>query len=288
MAIKFTDVTHPPNAWTGALAIITAALAGAEIINAAWGVGIPYVALKNAIAFAGAWKQGVLVVAAAGNDGLDNDMLPTYPASYSALSNLISVMASDRYDDKPGFSNYGATKVHLAAPGVGVLSTDTYLGVERWRTFSGTSARCACVSNAAALIKAMNPTWRPAQIRDHLVASVEPSRWLKCVARGRLSLERAVLGPFVITSPIAGDVWAINGNPTVTWTNRYPTGVPTTTVTLEISKNGGPYMVLEAGKPNIGASPVVAPNTAVVAARLRLRSDQAPNFYAESSVFKVQ
>ena len=35
-------------------------------------------------------------------------------------------MASNRHDDKPGFSNYGPYTVHLAAPGVGIFSTHHY------------------------------------------------------------------------------------------------------------------------------------------------------------------
>jgi subtilisin family serine protease len=297
MAMKFIDMDRPPNAWTGAWAIVLAALNGAKIINAAWGVGIRFAVLEGAIAFAGAWQGGALVVAAAGNDGLDNDVLPTYPASFKMLPNLISVMASGYPgrgaaspggDDKAWFSNYGQTTVHLAAPGVRVLTTDTYLGTPQWRTYSGTSAACAYVTYAAALIKAMNPLWRPAEIRDHLIASAEGSRWLKCVAGGRLNLERAVLGPFTITSPAAGQVWPTSTNQSITWTNSYATGVPTTTVTLELSKNGGPYAVLAPGKANNGVCPVGAPNAPVAAARLRIRSVQAPAFYAESPIFKVQ
>lgn len=288
MAVKFTDIRNPPSAWTGADAIVWAVLHGAQIINVAWGVGVPFPVLRDAITFAGTWGTGVLVVAAAGNDGLDNDRLPTYPASYPDCPNLISVMASNRRDDKPWFSNYGRNSVHLAAPGVRILTTDTYLGTPQWREYTGTSAACAHVTYAAALIKTMNPSWRPAEIRRHLVASVARSRWLKCIARGRLSLERAVLGPFIITSPVAGDVWTRSTNETITWRNSYTTGRPTTTVTIEILKGDGSSTVLAAGRPNNGACTVVAPAEAIVTARIRIRSDQAPCFYTDSGVFSVQ
>src|SRR5947207_2743631 len=236
MAVKFLDVRHPPTAWTGAVAIAMAVAAGAEVINAAWGVGIPFVVLRNAIRLANA--LGAVVIAAAGNDGLDNDLLPTYPASYVAgypdyCPNLISVMASGRvsvmapdpHDDKAWFSNYGRTRVHLAAPGVGILTTASSFGnPPRWRAYSGTSAACAHVTYAAALIKTLNPAWTPTEIRDHLVASVDRSPWLKCIAQGRLNLERAVCGPFTITSPVAGDQWSAAKNATITWPDRYVTG----------------------------------------------------------------
>jgi subtilisin family serine protease len=288
MAVKFTDARNPPTAYTGARAIVWAAENKAQIITVAWGVGIPFEALRNAIKLADTRKA--LVVAAAGNDGLDNDnnKLRTYPASYQGCSNLISVMASTRHDDKPWFSNYGRQTVHLAAPGVRILTTDTYLGVEQWRAYSGTSAACAYVSYAAALIKTMNPGWTSEEIRRHLVASVERSRWLKCISKGRLSLERAVLGPFTITAPAAGTVWPKATNVQVKWARIYQTGKPTTRIKVEISKNGAPYTVLAPSVPNTGSCTVLAPNAVIGAAKLRIRSVQAPPFYDESKVFKVE
>jgi subtilisin family serine protease len=299
MAMKFIDVRHPPTAWTGGDAIQKAVAAGADVIIAAFGVGIPLAHLRNAIRLANGAR--VLVVAAAGNDGLDNDLLPTYPASYRAgppdlCPNLISVMASSRVsrmapdpgDDKAWFSNYGRTHVHLAAPGVGILTTASSFGnPPRWRAYSGTSAACALVTYAAALIKTLNPSWTPAEIRDHLINSVDRSRWLKCVAQGRLSLERAVCGPFMITLPVAGTQWSMGTNATITWTESYQTGRPTKTVTFEISLNGGPYTTLAPSQPNIGTCVVTAPNAVVAAATLRIRSDQAPALYADSKVFSV-
>jgi subtilisin family serine protease len=303
MAIKFLDIRHAPHAWTGAVAIAMAAVAGADVINASWGVGVPFDVLRNAIRFANA--HGVVVVAAAGNDGLDNDLLGTYPASYVAgppdlCPNLISVMASNRVsrmapdrpnpcDDKAWFSNYGRTRVHLAAPGVGILTTASSFGnPPRWRVYSGTSAACAYVTYAAALIKSLNPTWTPTEIRNHVINSVDPSPWLRCVSRGRLSLARAVCGPFTVTSPAAGAQWSAAQNATITWTNGYVTGRPTTKVTIEMSRDGGPYAAIALSQPNNEACVVTAPNAAVNAARLRIRSDEAPGLYAESGVFSVR
>jgi hypothetical protein len=274
---------------------VWAVLHGAQIITTAWGVGMPVDVVRAAIRFARDWppfggpQRGVLVVAAAGNDGLDNDVIPmpTYPASYvdgapDFCPNLISVMASDRDDDKAWFSNYGAARVDIAAPGVDVLSTDTYLGGARWRPLSGTSAACALVTYAAALVKTLNPTWSPTEIRDHLVRSAEPSPWLRCVAQGRLNLDRVIRGPFMITSPLEGGHWNRNQPNPITWTNRYVTGRPTTRVRIELSQNGGPYTALGPSQPNEGALTVMAPN-----ANVPDRSDEAPALYAESGVFKI-
>jgi subtilisin family serine protease len=191
MAIKFHDERTPPSAWLAAFGIAWAVAQGARVITAAWDLGFPLRFLRDVIAFVGHPLIGTVFVAGAGNDGLDNDVLPTYPASHN-LQNVISVMASDEYDDKPGFSNYGATTVHLAAPGVRILSTHSYLATPQWRMYSGTSPACAFVANAAALVKALHPGWTPAQIRARLIATVDPSPYLRCVARGRLNLAQAI------------------------------------------------------------------------------------------------
>lgn len=75
---------------------------------------------KNAIQAAGA--AGIIFCAAAGNETSNNDSTPTYPASYQ-LTNIIVVAATDQQDQLASFSNYGATTVHLAAPGENILST---------------------------------------------------------------------------------------------------------------------------------------------------------------------
>ncbi len=92
----------------------------ARIINASWG-GTSYdQALRDAINRAG--ENGVLVVAAAGNNGSNNDTVPFYPASFD-LGNIISVASSDQNDELATFSNYGASSVDVAAPGTGIIST---------------------------------------------------------------------------------------------------------------------------------------------------------------------
>ena len=65
---------------------------GAKIINASWGGGGYSSALAQAIANAG--DAGVLFIAAAGNDNVNNDVNPHYPSSYTS-SNVIAVIASD-------------------------------------------------------------------------------------------------------------------------------------------------------------------------------------------------
>ncbi len=89
-------------------------------INASFGgagsSGIEQAAIQDA------GDAGIVFCAAAGNAAANNDVTPFYPAGYR-LSNMIVVAATDQNDNLASFSDYGATTVDLAAPGVNILST---------------------------------------------------------------------------------------------------------------------------------------------------------------------
>jgi len=89
-------------------------------LNASFGGGSFSTAEHDAIVAAG--NAGIIMCVAAGNSGLNNDTTTFYPASYR-LSNMIVVAASDQNDALASFSDYGATTVDLAAPGVNIYST---------------------------------------------------------------------------------------------------------------------------------------------------------------------
>lgn len=93
---------------------------GAKIINLSLG-GSAFDPLLNTT-LAHARDAGVLVVAAAGNDGLDNDAgVPTYPCAFE-LENIVCVAALDQAYQLASFSNYGAHSVDVGAPGTNTLS----------------------------------------------------------------------------------------------------------------------------------------------------------------------
>ena len=105
--------------------IVYACRNGARIVNGSFGSDTLSTSIANAVTSADC--QNVLFVFAAGNDGLDLDLDDAYPCELhrppTSAPTVICVAATDETDEKADFSNYGANAVHLAAPGVGILST---------------------------------------------------------------------------------------------------------------------------------------------------------------------
>jgi hypothetical protein len=87
---------------------------GAKAINFSIGGSADNPAMKAA--FQAAQTAGVPIIVASGNDGIDLNLHPTYPASYP-FDNIIVVAAHDHAGLMSKFSNFGRTAVHLAAPG---------------------------------------------------------------------------------------------------------------------------------------------------------------------------
>ncbi|MCU0544335.1 MAG: S8 family serine peptidase [Oscillatoriaceae cyanobacterium Prado104] len=157
---------------------------GAKVINASFAGGPFLQVMKDAIADAN--KKGVLFVAAAGNDGKNNDTKPQYPANYD-LPNIISVAATNDRDRLASFSNYGQNSVDLAAPGENILSTTPG---DRYDFKIGTSMAAPYVTGAAALLLAENPNLSAAQIKDTLMKDADKLTSLngKTVSGGRLNI----------------------------------------------------------------------------------------------------
>jgi hypothetical protein len=138
-----------------------------RVLNNSWGgpgyLSSLYTAIQNTA------SAGIVFVAAAGNSGTGNDAAPNYPASYD-VPNVISVAATDHNDQLASFSNYGATSVDLAAPGVSILST---LPNNDYSFFSGTSMAAPHVSGAAALAFSYRPTATYSQVRTAILNGVD-------------------------------------------------------------------------------------------------------------------
>ena len=174
-------------------AIQYATAMGAHIINASLGGYEFSQAEKDAIdAFPG------LFVAAAGSHGIDTDSFPYYPACIPSPT-IIAVAGTDQNDALAAWSNFGATCVHLAAPGDQIVS-DTGAGDVGF--LSGTSFAAPHVSGVAALLKAQEPNRSTAEIRSAILATVDPNANLsgKVATGGRLNA-RAALGAIAPLTP---------------------------------------------------------------------------------------
>ncbi|MBW6469936.1 MAG: S8 family serine peptidase [Methanosarcinaceae archaeon] len=114
-----------------------------------------------------AYRSGLVIVAAAGNDA----GRVSYPAAYSSV---IAVAATDYNDTRAWFSNYGS-QIELSAPGVGINSTILGGGYSG-NTWSGTSMATPHVTGAVALLLTTsvpevydtnsNNVWDPAEVRQ--------------------------------------------------------------------------------------------------------------------------
>ncbi|RMG43091.1 MAG: hypothetical protein D6719_04455 [Candidatus Dadabacteria bacterium] len=197
MAVKFLSASGGGFLSDGIQAIKYAVDNGANIINASWGGAGYSQALKDAIAYAK--NKGVLFVTAAGNSASNNDNHGHYPSNYN-LSNIISVAATDSNDNLASFSNYGSSSVHVAAPGVGILSTVPGGG---YATFSGTSMASPHVAGLAALIKAVHPEFDYSQIKSVILNSGDKLATLNGLTiTGRRINAASALG---IDNPGSGD-----------------------------------------------------------------------------------
>lgn len=132
---------------------------GANIVNMSLSTTAFDSLLNNAVS--NARDNNVIIVAAAGNNADDNDSGTTrYPCSFDQ-DNIICVAALDQNYNLAGFSNYGATRVDVAAPGVNIKSTwpgesitDSMTG---W-TRSGAWSEIECLSTSGWLSLIANPS----------------------------------------------------------------------------------------------------------------------------------
>ncbi|MBF8193622.1 S8 family serine peptidase [Nonomuraea sp. K274] len=138
---------------------------GADVINMSISKELATREERAAIRYA--ISKGVVLVAAAGNDGerdLDGDFAPySYPAAFPGV---VSVGATDRRLRRATFSNWNSS-VLVAAPGVDIMGAGP--GDEYW-VGRGTSQATALVSGVAALIKAKYPDISPPLLAQALTA----------------------------------------------------------------------------------------------------------------------
>jgi hypothetical protein len=157
-----------------------------------------------------AWKDGLIIVAAAGNESTgqteDLDLVPTYPICLDANdpdNYILGVGATDQLDRKAPFSNYGSKCIDIMAPGSRIYGLLVYnQSIPGYNEYyggywSGTSVATPLVSATAALIKALNPLLNNQQIRDIILSQAdnidnENLSFVGKIGKGRLNTYRAV------------------------------------------------------------------------------------------------
>jgi len=170
MPLKFLN-TEGEGATSDAIECIRYAIEnGATIMNNSWGGQNFLASLQNAIEEAN--SAGIIFVAAAGNEGSDNDSNPTYPANYN-VPNIVSVASINRDGSLSEFSNYGVDTVDVAAPGAEIPSTwhDSNTAYE---TISGTSMATPLAAGILALQSTVYESDSHLQQIDRLKKSSTP------------------------------------------------------------------------------------------------------------------
>lgn len=209
---------------------------GANIvaINASFGGSGFAQPFYDAIKAAG--EQGIVFIAAAGNESRDNSATPSYPASYD-LPCVVSVAATSQNDTLTSVSNYGST-VDIAAPGIEIVSTVPGGG---YQAASGTSMAAPHVAGAIAMIKAGKPNLTASQAIDALFSSADVIPGLNVQGGRRLNLAAAVgAAPSIPLPTTPGslrttDVWQKAADV------RWDDAENETRYTVELAEGSGPY-----------------------------------------------
>ncbi len=137
---------------------------GADICNLSWGTLNYSQALELTIR-----ESSMLFVSAAGNNGINNNSTPMFPASLR-LPNLISVAYIKNDGTLAEDSNYGVSTVDIAAPGEDIYSTL----VGKYGYSSGTSMAAPHVTGLAAMIYAYQENIYPAQAKELIINTMTP------------------------------------------------------------------------------------------------------------------
>lgn len=202
MALKFMDATGNGyvsdviNAIEFAMQVKQEFAATGEadirVLNNSWSGGGFSVALSDTVQRAG--QAGMLFVAAAGNTGTDHDLTPVFPADMAG-GNVLTVASTDYRDQLGAFSDFGVTRVHVAAPGVLIRSTSWSVDAPggAYGTRSGTSMATAYTSGVAALVLS-HCAYTVGALRDALVRTVVPVAALqgRVQSGGRINAAAAV------------------------------------------------------------------------------------------------
>jgi subtilisin family serine protease len=194
---------------SGAIAALHYAVnMGMRISNNSWGGGGYSATMASAIARARTF--GHIFVAAAGNDGSNNDAIGHYPSNYG-YDNVLSVAATTHLDTLASFSNFGPATVDIGAPGAAIFST---VPGSAGTNLSGTSMAAPHAAGAAALVWSTYPnlTYQQVIIRLAHGGDLIPALTHRTLYRRRLNVLGALrygqserIGPYITAMDPIGD-----------------------------------------------------------------------------------
>ncbi len=227
---------------------------GCAVINCSWGGATGGQTGQDVVTYA-TINKNCLVVAAAGNDGLDEAF---FPASYNYVISVANTKSDDR---RSASSNYNYS-VDVCAPGENINST---YPTNTYSMQTGTSMSSPCVAGAAAIVKSFYPSYTGLQVGqrlkvtcDNIYPLMSPS-YANKLGNGRINLYKAltnatspsvVMTQRVITDNnddafVIGDTLRIKDN----YTNYLG---PTTNLTATLSTTS-PYVSILDGSTTLGA-----------------------------------
>jgi hypothetical protein len=225
---------------------------GMDVISMSFGSDFGSISLKKACD--NAYSSGVLLVAAAGNDGYSGKgNTVDYPARYDSV---IAVAATDSNDNRASWSSTGSA-VELAAPGVSVSSTKLSGG---YVAKSGTSMACPHVAGTAALVIAVGGDVRQClrDTADDLGAAGKDNLY----GFGLVDAEEAALGditpPAKVTGLIVTTVSSIQLD--LNWNANTETDLDYYNVYGSMT-SGGPYDLIASSTTNSYSDTGLAPLT---------------------------
>ncbi len=203
MAIKATtnNSSSPGVITDGFEGVLYAVDSGARVISCSWGT--PTSSSYDSAIVQYAHARGCIIVAAAGNSGINT---PYYPAAYP---HVIAVASTGSGDVLSSFSDYGSW-VTLCAPGENIISTITNhvgsMGIAYYDKLSGTSMATPLVAGLCGLMLSLNPSLTPDQVLSCLkkscvnINSKNPSK-TGDLGAGRINAQGALDSVLKISTP---------------------------------------------------------------------------------------
>lgn len=169
--------------------IVYAADHGCNVMNLSWGRTGGFSQFEQDVIDYAVINNDVLVVAAAGNSGLETEHYP------SAYKHVTAVAATGTSDSKASYSNYGYW-IDVCAPGTNVLAT---LFNNTYSTMTGTSMASPVAAGCAAMVRSRWPSMTAEQAGmqlrincDNISSASGNSAYPGKLGKGRVNLFRAL------------------------------------------------------------------------------------------------